>query len=486
MLLLASGKITGHPEAHLVYINYLFGLVLRCLYNTSSKLEWYTLNLIAIHIGSLTIISTTILKNNSSKLLKIIFLLLFYSIEIRLILCLQFTTTAALCALAGLILLTKSNSRYRYWGIALFVIASLLRFDAAFLVFVIFSPFFLIDLIENKSFVGSQLLYSFIAVLLALLGKYYNYYCYQSTEIWQYYYAYDLLGHTIRDNPNAFRVAVLPANIRFEDFYLYMKFLVDERLFPIATLKEIHQNIAQISIMTKGGHIINTFRSFSHLLFFLGLACFIIIWNSLSRIKNSSILFSAVLLIVAFCFISLDAQVKYRVFITATLPLFFILSDSISKNFRPIVQYCICVCIVLFAIDFSITTIRIRQEHQKEKKAFTQQKEFVDAYLQDSSHKILAFYDRLALENLNPLYVSNQMHFNQIINSGWMAYYPSNRKIFPSFKCFSQGLDLFILKSDTEIVSKIRDRLLNNYAIVVYPKIETQTESYVIIHFQRK
>ena len=65
-----------------------------------------------------------------------------------------------------------------------------------------------------------------------------------------------------------------------------------------------------------------------------------------------------------------------------------------------------------------------------------------------------------------------------------MAYYPSNRKIFPSFKSFSQGLDLFILKNDTEIISKVQDRLLNNYAITVTPKIESQTERYLIIRFQ--
>jgi len=50
MLLFASGKYSGVCDPHLVFINYIYGLLLTFLYSNYASIEWYTLLFVIIHI----------------------------------------------------------------------------------------------------------------------------------------------------------------------------------------------------------------------------------------------------------------------------------------------------------------------------------------------------------------------------------------------------------------------------------------------------
>jgi hypothetical protein len=83
MLLFASGKYTGVPEAHLVFINYIYGFFVSFLYTITSKVEWYTLIFTIIHILSLTVIVWSIATKSFKSIFKILFILLFYVTIVR-------------------------------------------------------------------------------------------------------------------------------------------------------------------------------------------------------------------------------------------------------------------------------------------------------------------------------------------------------------------------------------------------------------------
>src|ERR1035437_8053121 len=207
MLLLASGKITGTPEAHLVYINYILGYLLTKCYTICNNIEWYTIFLFSIHICSFTIIIWQILLKKSSTLMKGLSILLFYSIEIRLLLCFQFTTTAALAAVAGLLLITKTSWIQKIMGLMLFLFAVLLRFEAAYLVCIVFSPFYVTLIYPfKKSVFYKSLIIIFAGFILIMASQYLNFKAYQQSSDWKYFYDCEQYRGFIPDNTNAYTI----------------------------------------------------------------------------------------------------------------------------------------------------------------------------------------------------------------------------------------------------------------------------------------
>jgi len=487
MLLLVSGKSLGIPDAHLVYINYFLGFILKTLYTICNKIEWYSNFLALINIISLTIIIYNICKNEKPFLIKCCFVILFYCLEIRLIISFQFTTISAICALSGLILIAQNKIGQKITGITFFVIASLIRFDASFLVLIIFLPFYLFDFI-NKNITRFLKLIPFVslAIIIAVFFRFFDTQKYNSTNVWKQYKQYDLLGHNIRDNPNAYDlIDKLPSTVSYDEFYLYMKFLINAETFTLPIMLQLNERIKTVSLYNKMKHITPTIHAYSHHLFFLALTCLLAIFTAKKNDKSIILILSSLFFFLIFIFISLDGQVKVRVFISAILPLIYIIYNSIFISKGKILKYLIYLSLVGFFIDFSISTFFIWERNIQEKIKFSEQKKLIDSYLKDSSNRVLPFYDQLAIENIDPFNLSKQMHFHQIINSGWMTNHPQNKKTFPSFKTFADGLALFISKRDTAIITKITSRLLANYSISVHPKVVKQTKHYMIVRFFR-
>ena len=147
MMLLASGQYTGTPEAFLVFINVIYGYIVSKLYFILPGFAWYTLLFLWLQFVSLNILLKSIIIKNNPIYIKLLFLALLYTIGLNSIVSFQFTTTAALTALSGLVAI-NGNKKTRYLGCLLFMIASLIRFEAAFLVLLVFSPIFYVDAIQ--------------------------------------------------------------------------------------------------------------------------------------------------------------------------------------------------------------------------------------------------------------------------------------------------------------------------------------------------
>ena len=198
MCMIANGLYTGTPDAHLVYINALYGQLLVWLYTWTHAIEWYTVIFAGLHILSMSVIDYTVLRSNHSGYLKALWLAFLYVMWIRIIISFQFTTTAGLVCLAGILLLMRQGWRNLLLGSGLVLVASLIRFHSAALVSLLMAPVVVYHWgREWRRYVPMIVLF-----MLVIGGRVGNRMYYQSDE-WKYYREYNTIRANMTDNPNA-------------------------------------------------------------------------------------------------------------------------------------------------------------------------------------------------------------------------------------------------------------------------------------------
>ena len=127
----AAGVITGVPDAHLLHIKYLLGLLISGLYRLTPGLDWYGLVLIGIIWFSFSMILYRGLVERKGILWKLAYALLalclFTSMGVQHIAAFQWTTAAAIPGAAGIYLFYTVKTRERFQvlleeGISVFLI----------------------------------------------------------------------------------------------------------------------------------------------------------------------------------------------------------------------------------------------------------------------------------------------------------------------------------------------------------------------------
>lgn len=175
MQLIASGFFTGHPDGHLVFTNILIGWLLRFLYGTWAGCNWYFFYLMAVHYAALTAIAFLVVSRRGGWLFTSLYVGFFLTVELHMLLHLQFTTTAFLAGTAG-VLLAVDGHRLGLpvnWpkvvaGAAFVAVACSIREHAALLLAAVASPFLLerLTLIEWRRWLGTGL--AFVGIFLVL------------------------------------------------------------------------------------------------------------------------------------------------------------------------------------------------------------------------------------------------------------------------------------------------------------------------------
>ncbi len=127
--------LRGVKDAHLVFQNYILGLIYRFLYQVTGRLPWYTIFqyvVLAAAFSAVTYVLMNRLEGYSGLYLSVIFLCCFgYEAYIHI----QFTKTAGIASGAAVFLLLHTISRHRFsvpeflWGIGLGVFGFLYRED---------------------------------------------------------------------------------------------------------------------------------------------------------------------------------------------------------------------------------------------------------------------------------------------------------------------------------------------------------------------
>jgi hypothetical protein len=208
MQMIASGFYTGHPDAHLVFTNILIGWTLKFFYGTWASCNWYLIYLLAMHYAALTAIAFLVISRRGGWLFTSLYLGFFLIVEMRILLHLQFTTTAFLAGTAGLLLLVDGLQAGHpvHWskviaGIALAGLMCLIREPIALLLAVIAWPFVLerLGLSQWRRLLGTGL--ACAGIFLVLHGI--NRWAYQRDPAWAEFTEYNRMRGEIQVTPLA-------------------------------------------------------------------------------------------------------------------------------------------------------------------------------------------------------------------------------------------------------------------------------------------
>jgi len=159
MMLYSSGAFTGEPSEYLIHINVVLSLFLKQLYLLANSINWYPLFIYTIQFLACTSILHIFLSSQRNRFTVLVFMVLFYLLIIPLLLNPQFTSTAFLIGIAGILNFIQKVDSYKHLTyksllipILYLVLAGLIRREVFLAIWLFFAPIFILKLIETKSF----------------------------------------------------------------------------------------------------------------------------------------------------------------------------------------------------------------------------------------------------------------------------------------------------------------------------------------------
>ncbi len=255
---LLSGSITGNPETHLVYVNYLLSLPLSLLYRVSTHVSWFGLLLIFLHwLSCFAILDSFYVKAKTKwdMLITSALVAVLYLSELYLLSQITYTMTAAFVALSGYVcLLLRENKKERLiWFIILEALAFLLRDKAMLMAQPLgFAVFFGVLLIQKEEL--KKKLRCFCEVLCILLvifvvGFLGNKLAYQSEE-WNFYNEYNDVRTTLFDYSNfpsyeEVSHILTKYDVSENAYNAYTKYLILDETLRLECAKELAEYIRQ-------------------------------------------------------------------------------------------------------------------------------------------------------------------------------------------------------------------------------------------------
>lgn len=485
MCWIASGFYSGTPDPHLVFINYIFGLMISSLYKLNPNIEWYTILLYLIHVISVTVIVKVITETKKSKILIISFLILLYVLEIRNILLLQFTTTSSIMAIAGLLLIVSSERTVRLvFGGILFVLASLIRFDAAMLVGFLFAVFYFYN---NKLFKDLYSLKFITLVLLFILSTSLygvNSIIYKSNADWRYYFEYNKVRGKINDNPNSEFVELkdLPNGLTMNDFLLLTSFFPDTHKITFTKLEQISQNLSKVPLKNKIKNLYYPLKSNRLILLLLfALVLFYGVYEYF-KFRRLGIFIVYLMFVFLMIFISLNATVKQRVVASMVLTFFvFFVYYHNDSTHRAIVYIISCILFLNVVLwSFRINKIRIANKWQKE--VYHEQYTLISNL--DKNNIIVPFMNDFKIEFISAFSLSKEID-NQFNFFGWLSLFPKN-KINTHQDLLKSNYVLFCSKNNySYFIKSLTTSLLETYGISTTVNNIKESDNYIIFKLMK-
>lgn len=486
MALIASGAYSGSPDNHLVFINMLYGSFLKALYFILPNYEWYTLCFIGINIFSITLIAWKIVGTSHTRLTKLVFLLFIYSAFFNLSLQLQFTRTAAIAAIAGIILLSDAHQKNRYLGSFLFILASLIRFEAAFLVLVISSPVFLRDYLRAGKIRINKSISVLIATAAISLGcKTIDYAYYQQSAEWSYFSKYKAVRGQINGASNArLLIRDLPEGISKADYRLLVDFHPDPGIVDYAALLRVKAKMDEMPAATKKRPIAQLRKHQASLLLFLliTLTCAYPL-----RCKNPMgimVFMMMLILMSALLYICIRDSPKDRVFFAVLAafvsPLPFLLNSSLSRTRK----YTILLSVFFLSCILNKQSSKIIKAYPDNVKIYEENAKLVARYLSNPGNKIRFYFFDFKSEYQDPFAISSNFQTGRITGSGWATNIPFDLHKFTSFEDYIDGYGLLVSKKRYQsATSLITESILLNYQKKVDPHIVAECNDSVIVEF---
>jgi len=484
MLLLASGKYSGTPEPHLIYINYVYGLLVCGLYWITREIEWYSILFSLFHIISITVIIRQLLSVIEHIILRlsvIVFLLFF---EALFIVNFQFTTTATLLTLSGIILLLLSKLKWEHiGGVVLIVTGALIRLESGLMVILLSMPLFVFSEYVSKK--RLFLLISAVVVLFTCVIINSASYKYSS---WDYFNRFRETKAKIIDNPNtyAFFYMIKDKN-RADDFLLFVNSLFETNIMSNSKLENYSKLINEKTFKEQFIETIEVFKSLiignlnkylPPLLYIMYVI--VILFLMKFEFKNYiTLLLLYALAIVIVCYIPVFRTLKYRAF--ASILLIMIVYLFCFLKTRNILLVSVSVVVLFLFTTYLCRMINNSILFNKKKN-----REFIheEKLLNKVNYKIVPYGGSFLTECYNPFHVSEQ--WNKNVFSLALVGSPLNKNICNTYLDYVNGSVLFMDNLSLQSIPKmLKESIGRNYNVNVTYRVVIQDSSNAIVQFYK-
>lgn len=412
--LIANGGITGFPDEHLIFINSVYGFILKSLYQIMNKVDWYSFVLIGLQFIGVLTIYFWMFKNKVA--IPIILLLTVYFIY--LITLPQFTNVCTLLAIAGTYSIYctafRTNSKFAYfYPLILLFISSLIRFEAFVLVFVIGACYIVFkrEKIENCVDLKYPLL---LLGMLISFSFYINYQSY-SSEDWQLYTKYNVLRGKINDNPNFYASKDLiskSTGLKKSEIDLFSQFTYTSS-FDLETLEKIN------GIVNRPLNINNYLKNLKHSINYRWLWLVLGVLSIVFIKLKKRYLIPIFILVSIFLIISLNHVTKARVVLPLFIEIIFFsllfLEGKIKNRF-----FLLSIIITIFPILFLSSRIYGMQ------KIVSINSDSIDKYKElnnDKNYIVLRPISFIRGEIKRPFNL-NKAHKSNVLAYGWLNNSP--------------------------------------------------------------
>lgn len=449
MAMIANGTYSGTPDYHLVYINALYGMVLAGLYTWTKAIEWYTLSFAVLHVLSMSVLSYCLLTIlNRARWERIVWLVILYVLWARIIVAMQFTTTAGLVCLAGCVLLLRPSAKARWTGAGMVIIAALVRFLAAGLVGLLMAPIIVYTYrLEWRKYIAV------VVMLAAVVGcRLTNQYMYDRDPEWKYYRAYNLLRAQLNDNPNAYRLQPnqLPENVNWMDYQLLLRFVPDGEQIDLPAIRQLSAVAGTVPLKEqwKNVHRLNKYAVEVSILMAL---LVLMILTTGNKTKYVFLILYTLFVAGLLVHVSLDGFLKNRVFLCMLMPLlvtdFILLPNTTGLKRRWGIGLAIGVLSAWYCYQIA-QEVTVANHNRYEWEHLQQP---VLAHVPDGA-LVTTIGTTMLIEAMNPWHIWPYPFGKYTL--GWMTWSPLNKPVGHSYRALLRD-DMYIF---TQVESYQRDK----------------------------
>ncbi|WP_280645171.1 MULTISPECIES: hypothetical protein [unclassified Dysgonomonas] len=330
----------------------------------------------------------------------------------------------------------------------MFVVASLIRFDAAMLVLVVSCPvlYYPIHLKQKEGKLRNELLFLSLIVILPVVCKVTDHVIYKADKDWAHYKEYNYYRGKVNDNPSLNTIKGGHPNLIDVDYDLFDRFFIDENFWDLTTVKGMYEEIGELGIEKKIPHVYPNFDGYR--IYILLLFLFLLGQIYLARRSSDKIILSLsfCLFLSALFYVSFTNLLKERVFLTALIGLFWVLFSAGGDVKKLKIEYFTYSFFIVFLFFFIQKMVVTRSNIDK--LDLMDQNTLLNNVEIPEGEFLITYYDGLKLEKYSPYEISDKVGDTKILFSGWMAGTPFNREYFTSYKDIIDRNMIFIRNSN--------------------------------------
>lgn len=485
MCMIANGTYSGAPEYHLVYINVLYGFVLAALYHIIPAIEWYTLSFAILHILSMSALSYCVLTTpNRAKWEKILWLMVLYVLWARVIVALQFTTTAGMVCLAGCMSLLRESKKARWSGVVLVIIAALIRFMAAGLVGLLMAPIIVYTYRLNwRKYIA------IVIMLTAVVGcRVTNHMIYDRDPEWKYFRAYNQLRAQLNDNPNAYKLtsSEIPEGIDPMNYQLLLRFVPDAEQIDLPAIRQLSATVGDVPFRQQilNLHRLDKYAVEVAILFAL---LILMILTTGNRDKRIFLVLYTLFILILIVHVSLDGFLKNRVFLCMLAPMmatdFMLLPNTTGLKRR----WGIGIAMVVLSAWYGYQIYEEKQTADYNRYVWSHLQQTLLEYVPENAY-VTTIGTSMMMEATNPWHVWPYDFHKYTL--GWLTWCPLNKPVGHSYRALVRD-DMYVFTHinythDHTALQRVCEQIEKHYGVPTEIKWKCRNGGYALVQLKVK